>query len=83
MESVIHNNISDHCNLNNILTPEQHRFRNNHSTTSVLLELLNDIAKIIYDGNYVDVITVDFAKVFDSISLIKLIYKLQFDGICG
>ena len=81
MESVIHNNISDHWNLNNILTPEQHGFRNNHSTTSVLLELLNDITKIIDDGNCVDVITVDFA--FDSISHNKLIYKLQFYGICG
>ena len=83
MESVIHNNISDHCNLNNILTPEQHGFRNNHSTTSVLLESLNDITKIIDDGNCVDVITVDFAKAFDSISHNKLIYKLQFYGICG
>ena len=83
MESVIHYNISDHCNLKNILTPEQHGFRNNHSTTSVLLELLNDITKIIDDGNSVDVITLDFAKAFDSISHNKLIYKLQFYGICG
>ena len=85
MESVIRKNISDHCNLNNILTPEQHGFRNNHSTTSTLIELglLNDISKIIDDGNYVDVITDDFAKAFDSISHNKLIYKLQFYGICG
>ena len=83
MESVIHNNISDHCNLNNILTPEQHGFRNNHSTTSVLLELLNDITKIIDDGNCVDVITVDFAKAFYSIFHNKLIYKLKFYGKCS
>ena len=83
MESVIHNNSADHCNLNNMLTLEQHGFRNNHSTTSVLLELPNDITKIIDDGNCVDVITVDFAKAFDSISHNKLIYKLQFYGICG
>ena len=78
MESVIHNNISDHCNLNNILTPEQNGFRDNHSTTSVLLELLNDTTKIINDGNCVDVITFDFAKAFDSISFNKLIYKYNF-----
>ena len=47
MESVIHNNISDHCNLNNILTPEQHGFRNNYSTTSILLKLLSDITKLL------------------------------------
>ena len=66
-----------------LLTPEQHGFTNNHSTTSVLLELLKDITKIIDDGNCVDVITFDFAKAFDSISHKKLIYKLQFYGICG
>ena len=60
MESVIHKNISDQCNFNNILTLEHHGFRINHSTTSVLLELLNDIIKITDDGNCVDVITVDF-----------------------
>ena len=63
MESVIHNNISDHCNLNNILTPEQHGFRNDHFTTSVLLEFLYDITEIIDDENCVDIITVDFASV--------------------
>ena len=83
IESVIHNNISDRCNLNKILTPEQHGFRNYHFTTSALLELLNDIIKIINDGNCVDVITVDFAKAFDSIFHNKLIYKLLFYSICS
>ena len=83
MESVIHKNIADHCNLNYMLTPEQHGFRSIHSTTSVLLELLNDITKIIDDGNCVDVITVDFAKAFDTTSHNRLFYKLQFYGICG
>ena len=83
IESVIRKNISDNCNINNILTPEQHGFRSNYSTTSVLLELLYFITKIIDDGNRVDVITVDFAKTFDFISHNKLIYKLQFYGICG
>ena len=75
MESDINKNISDHCNLKNILNPEQHGFTSYHSTTSVLLKLLNDITKIIDDGNCVDVITVDFAKAFDSISCNNLIYK--------
>ena len=87
MESVIHNNISDHCNFNNILTPEQHGFKSNYSTTSVVLELLKDITKISDDGNCVDVITVDFGKAFNSISHNKLnsIFhnKLQFYSICG
>ena len=34
-------------------------------------------------GHSVDVITVDFAKAFDSISHNKLLYKLKMYGICG
>ena len=48
MESVIHNNISDHCNLNNTLIPEQHGFRNNHSTIYIST---NRITKR-YNKNY-------------------------------
>ena len=75
MESVIHKNILHHCNLNNTVTPEQLEFKSNHCTASKLLKLLNDIIKFIDDGNCVDVITVNVAKAFDSISHNKLIYK--------
>ena len=75
MESVINKNISNHCNLNNILTLEQNGFRSNHSTASVLLELLNDINKINDDGHCVDAIPLDFSKAFDFISHNELIYK--------
>ena len=34
-------------------------------------------------GHSVDVITVDFAKVFDSISHNKLLFKLKMYGTCG
>ena len=66
-----------------MFTPKQHGFKSNLSTISILLELIDDITEIINDGNCVDVITVDFVKAFDSISHNKLIYKLQFYGICG
>ena len=47
------------------------------------LGLLNDMTEINDDGNCVDITTVDFAKAFGSISHNKLIYKLQFYGMCG
>ena len=83
MESIIHKHITEYCDKNKILTHEQHGFRSKHSTTSNLLELINEITSLMDIGHSVDVITVDFAKAFDSISHNKLLYKLKMYGICG
>ena len=68
MESIIHKNIVHYCDRNNILTDEQHGFRNKHSTTMILLELMDDITSFVDNSNSVDIITIDFAKAFDTIS---------------
>ena len=83
METIIHNHITEHCDKFKLLHPDQHGFRNKHSTTSNLLELLNDLTSYINNGQSVDLITIDFSKAFDSISHNKLIYKLETFGICG
>ena len=83
MESIIHKHITDYCDKNKILIHEQHGFRSKHSTTSNLLELFNELTSLMAIGHSVDVITVDFAKAFDSISYSKLLYELKMNGICG
>ena len=42
-----------------------------------------DITSFVNNSHSVDIITIDFAKVFDSISHNKLSYKLQTYCICG
>ena len=54
----------------------QHGFRQKKSTVSNLLELLDDITKLVDSGNCVDMITVDFSKAFDKILHNKLLFKL-------
>ena len=76
MESIIHKSITEYCDKNNILTHEQHGFRSIYSTICNLLELINELTSLMDIGHSVDVITVDFAKAFDSISHKKLLYKL-------
>ena len=51
---MIHNHIVEHCEKFKLLHSAQHGFRNKHSTTSNLLELLNDLTCYINKGHSVD-----------------------------
>ena len=77
MVSIRHKHITEYCDKNKILTREQHGFRSKHSTTSNLLELINELTSLVDKGHSVDVIIVDFAKAFDYILHNKLLYKLK------
>ena len=57
-----HNHITEHCENFKLLLSAQHGFRNKHSNTSNLLELLNDLTcSINNNGHSVDLITIDFS----------------------
>ena len=75
MESIVHKHIINHCDKHKLLSNSQHGFRQQYSTTSNLLELLNDVTQDIDNSNNVDLITNDFSKAFESISHSKLIHK--------
>ena len=83
MEGIIFDSIYIHCTENNLLTDSQHGFRKNKSTSSNLMEFMDDISKSIDMKDSVDVITVDFSKAFDVISHDKLLHKLSHYGIRG
>jgi hypothetical protein len=54
-----------------------------HSTTSQLLECVNDWTLSIKNKKSVDIIYVDFTKAFDSVCHSKLLLKLADYGIIG
>ena len=83
VESIVHKNNIKHCDKHKLLSNSQHDFRQQYSTTSNLLELLNDVTQDIDNNNKVDLITIDFSKAFDSISHSKLIHNLYSYGIQG
>ena len=58
-------------------------FLKQHSTGTQLLECLYDWSDAYENGECVDVCYIDFAKEFDSLSILKLIYKLKTFGITG
>jgi len=63
------------------LSENQHGFRSKHSTCLNLLECMNQWTENLDSKIDTIVAHVDYARAFDSVSLPKLIYKLEKAGI--
>ena len=84
MKTYIYDILTTHCSEFNIFKSTQHGFRENHSAVTNLLELFNYITAYINSNDSVDMITINFSKVFDTIiSHKKLFTKLYSYGVCG
>ena len=83
MKHIIASNLCKHLNLNNILYDLQHSFREKRSCETQLIQLVEDLARNLTSGKHSDLIQLDFSKVFDKLSHLKLLYKLQVHGAQG
>lgn len=83
MESVIKIQLMNFLNEKKLLSPAQYGFRCGKSTSSQLLLCTNHWTKALDERSAVDVIYLDFAKAFDSVSHEKLFNKLKHFGITG
>ena len=83
MEHVIFSFIMDHLERYNLLNPNQHRFRPNHSCQIQLILLVEDILKAMDSHHPVDLILLDFTKAFDTVPHKRLLTKLHYYGIYG
>ena len=72
-----------HLKKYNILTEEQHGFRQNRSCETQLIATVNDLAEGLNTGNQTDVILLDFSKAFDKVPHVRLCHKLHHLGING
>jgi hypothetical protein len=59
----------------------QHGFSQGKSTLSNLLETIDAINEFLSDGNYADILYLDFSKAFDSVSHYRLLIKMENLGI--
>ena len=73
----------DHLYVNGVLTDAQHGFVTKRSTVSQLLVCVNEWTKDIDSGNLVDILYIDIAKAFDSVSHVKLLKIMKDCGIDG
>jgi hypothetical protein len=81
MESVISDAIRFH--VMDKISASQHGFLSGRSTVTQLLETLEDWTLSLDNNKVIDVLYIDIAKAFDSVSHIKLISKLELYGISG
>jgi hypothetical protein len=83
MESIIRENVLKHLEQHKLISVHQHGFVSKKSTCTQLLECETDMSKYLRRESGVDVIYLDFAKAFDTVSHPKLLYKLLKYGIVG
>ena len=70
-----------HLERYNLLNPNQHGFRPNHSCQTQLILLVEDILKAMDLHHQVDLILLDFTKAFDTVPYKRLLTKLHYYGI--
>ena len=83
MESIIKDKIVEHLQKFNLLNDSQHGFMKGKSCLTNLLEYLENVTKVLDEGDPLDIIYLDFAKAFDKVPHKRLIKKSEAHGISG
>ena len=83
MEHIIFYHIMSFFTSQNILNPQQHGFRPNHSCQTQLIDFIDEIQRSMNARQQTDLLFMDFSKAFDTIPHRRLLNKLQFYGVQG
>ena len=65
MGNLVKDELVNHMTANNLFSDTQHGFISGRSCTTQQLEYIEDLTEAIDNGEDVDVIYIDFCKVFD------------------
>ena len=80
MEHIIASKLTQHLNQHNLLYDLQHGFRERRSCETQLIQLVEDLGRQLVKGKQVDLILLDFSKVFDKVIHPKLLFKMSQHG---
>ena len=81
IERVVHTQLTDHLEANNLVYPHQSGFRPKHSTATTLLKITNDWHQALDSGLLVGVLYLDVSKAFDTVNHSLLLKKLAQVGV--
>lgn len=81
LERVVCEQLVQHCDINNIIPSCQSGFRQNHSTTTALLKIVDDILKAWDEDRVTMLVLLDLTKAFDMIDHALLLAKLKHVGM--
>lgn len=81
LEKIVHKQLFEFVNENNILHENQSGFRKGHSTSTALTRVVDDIAESTDKKKVTAVVLLDFSKAFDTISHELMYAKLKYFGL--
>ena len=82
-ERIIHNQMYDYFNDNNLLAEQQYGFRKLHSTEFAAVKLADYISKQMESGKIPCSLYIDLSKAFDTLCYDILLHKLRYYGFFG
>ena len=77
LERLVHNQLTNFLDQNQLLDPRQAGFRRGHSTQTALLGVLDDVRQAIDDRKITGLVLFDFSKAFDTVPHDLLLRKLR------
>lgn len=81
LEKIIHEQLTSFLNNNNILPSTQSGFRANHSTTTALLHVSDELFRACDSHKTTFLILLDYSKAFDTLIHTTLCSKLKYFGL--
>ena len=76
-ESIIKDNIVEHLGKHSLIKDSQHGFTKGKSCLTNLLSFIDAVTMSVDEGNQLDIVYLDFAKVFDKVPYQRLLKKIR------